>query len=100
MSDVRTRSTMSVRLLHGGILLPGGISRKMTISPDTITNIAMLVYRFYRLCLVAYHLLNSASQQCHDNLQPDRPSKPLFGYVTAYLTLLLALLVAGVVASM
>ena len=45
------------RLLHGGILLPSEISGKMIISPDTITIIAMLVYRFYRLCLVAYHLL-------------------------------------------
>ena len=41
---VRTRSTTSVRLLHGGILLPSGISGKMTISPDTITIIAMLVF--------------------------------------------------------
>ena len=46
------------RLLHGGILLPSEISGKMIISPDTITIIAMLVYRFYQLCLVAYHMLN------------------------------------------
>ena len=40
---VRTRSTTSVRLLHGGILLPSGISGKRIISPDTITIIVMLV---------------------------------------------------------
>ncbi len=33
---VRTRSTTSVRLLHGVILLPSGISGKMIISLDTI----------------------------------------------------------------
>ena len=54
---VRTRSTTSVRLLHGGILLPSGILGKMTISPDTITIIAMLVLPFLPLCLVAYHML-------------------------------------------
>ena len=58
MSDVRTRSTMSVRLLHGGILLPSGISGKMTISPDTITIIAMLVLPLLSVRLVSYHMLN------------------------------------------
>ena len=43
MSDVRTRSTTLVLLLHGDVLLPSGISGKMIISPDTITIIAMLV---------------------------------------------------------
>ena len=73
----------------------------MTISPDTITIIAMLVLpllSFMSRCLP--HVYISASQQCHDNLQPVRPSKPLIGYVTACLTFLLALLVAGAVASM
>ena len=58
MSDVRTRSTTSVRLLHGGILLPSGISGKMIISPDTITITAMLVLPSLSLCLIAYHMLN------------------------------------------
>ena len=63
--NVRTRSTTLVRLLHGGILLPSGISGKMTISPDTITIIAMLVLPFLPImsrCLpdVNYQPLNHA----------------------------------------
>ena len=100
VSDVRTRSTTSVRLLQWVVLLPSGISGKMIISPDTITIIAMLVYRFHRLCLVTYHLLNISLSTMPWNLQPVQPSKPLIGYVTACLTLLIALLVAGAVASM
>ena len=97
---VRTRLTTSVHLLHGVILLPSGISGKMTISPDTITIIAMLVLPllpFMYRCLphVKYQPLNNA-------MKPStvQPSKPLIGYVTACLTMLLALLVAGAVASM
>ena len=45
---VRIRSSMlgsasSVHLLHGLVLLPSGISGKMTISLDLTTIIAMLV---------------------------------------------------------
>ncbi|XP_044972967.1 uncharacterized protein LOC123440467 isoform X1 [Hordeum vulgare subsp. vulgare] len=61
---VRTRSTTSVRLLHGGILLPSGISGKVIISPDTITIIAMLVLPLLSImsrCLphVKYQPLNN-----------------------------------------
>ena len=50
---VRTRSTtlgssMPARLLHGLVLLPSGISGKMTVTLDLITIIAMLVASFYR----------------------------------------------------
>ena len=44
---VRIRSTTPVRLLHGLVLLPGGISGKMTVTLDLITIIAMLVASFY-----------------------------------------------------
>ena len=44
---VRTRLTMSVCLLHGLVLLPSGISGKMTITLDLITIIAMQVASFY-----------------------------------------------------
>ena len=98
--NVRTRSTTLVRRLHGVVLLPSGISGKMIISPDTITIIAMLVYRFCRLRLVAYHLLNISLSTMPWNRQPVQPSKPLFGYVAACLTMLLALLVAGADTSM
>ena len=45
---VRIRSTMLVRLLHGLVLLPCGISGKMTATLDLTTIIAMLVASFYR----------------------------------------------------
>ena len=45
---VRIRSTTLVRLLHGLILLPSGISGKMTATLDLTTIIAMLVASFYR----------------------------------------------------
>ena len=41
-------SSSSVRLLHGLVLLPSGISSKMTVTLDIITTIAMLVASFYR----------------------------------------------------
>ena len=50
---VRTRSSTlgsasSVRLLHGLVLLPCGISGQMTATLDLTTIIAMLVASFYR----------------------------------------------------
>ena len=45
---VRIRSTTPVRLLHGLVLLPCGISGKMTATLDLNTIIAMLVASFYR----------------------------------------------------
>ena len=44
---VRIRSTTPVILLRGLVLLPCGISGKMTVTLDLITNIAMLVASFY-----------------------------------------------------
>ena len=41
-------SASSVRLIHGIVLLPSGISCKMTVTLDLITIIAMLVASFYR----------------------------------------------------
>ena len=41
-------SSSSVRLLHGLVLLPCGISGKMTATLDLTTIIAMLVASFYR----------------------------------------------------
>ena len=45
---VRIRSTTPVRLLHGLVLLPCGISGKMTATLDLTTIIAMPVASFYR----------------------------------------------------
>ena len=63
--NVRTRSTTLVHRLRGVILLPSGISGKMTISPDTITIIAMLVISMLSImsrCLphVKYQPLDNA----------------------------------------
>ena len=44
---VRIRSTTLLHLLHGLVLLPSGISGKMTVPLDLITIIAMLVASFY-----------------------------------------------------
>ena len=83
---VRIRSTTSVCLLHGLVLLPSGISGKMTITLDItsifacqlLRSIAML--RYLSLVYHASHIDMSAS-----NLF-TLPSKPLFGYVTALLS--------------
>ena len=92
---VRIRSTTLVRLLHGLVLLPCGISGKMTATLDLTTIIAMLVASFYRF--VALPIFCSSSlPNCHEPLTFDTlPSKPLLGYVTALLSPLIALLVAG-----
>ena len=59
---VRIRSSMLgssswLNLLHGLVLLPSGISGKMTVTLDLITIIAMLVASMLSLCRVTYHLL-------------------------------------------
>ena len=59
---VRIRSTTLgssswLYLLHGLVLLPSGISGKMTITLDLITIIAMLVASMLSLSRVTYHLL-------------------------------------------
>ena len=45
---VRIRSSSWLHLLHGLVLLPSGISGKMTITLDLTTIIVMLVASFYR----------------------------------------------------
>ena len=84
---VRIRSTTSVCLLHGIVLLPCGISGKMTATLDLTTIIAMLVASFYRY--VALPIFCSSSlPNCHEPLTFDTlPSKPLFGYITTLLSL-------------
>ena len=56
---VRIRSTTSVRLLHGLVLLPCGISGKMTATLDLTTIIAMLVASFYRYAALPITCLSS-----------------------------------------
>ena len=54
---VRIRSSSWLHLLHGLVLLPSGISGKMTVTLDLITIIAMLVASFYRYAALPIHLL-------------------------------------------
>ena len=53
---VRTRSTMSICLLYGLVLLPCGISGKMTATLDLTTIFALLVVLMLSLCHATYHL--------------------------------------------
>ena len=59
-------SASSVRLLHGLVLLPSGISGKMTATLDLTTIIAMLVSSFYRY--VAYLSVALQASQIAMNL--------------------------------
>ena len=52
-------SASSVRLLHGLVLLPYGISGKMTATLDLTTIIAMLVALFYRYAALPITCLSS-----------------------------------------
>ena len=84
---VRIRSTMSACLLHGLVLLPCGISGKMTVTLDLTTIIAMLVASFYRfaaLPITCY--IMSSILPCQPLTFDTLPSKPLFGYVTTLLS--------------
>ena len=86
---------MSVCLLHGLVLLPSRISGKMTATLDLTTIIAMLVASFYRYAALPI-FCSSSLPNCHEPLTFNTlPSKPLLGYVTALLSPLIALLVAG-----
>ena len=79
---VRIRSTTSVCLLHGLVLLPCGISAKMTIPTKSLLSLlaSCSLYRYVALrttCL-------SCLPYCHVKPLTHLPSKPLFGYVTAF----------------
>ena len=69
---VRIRSTTlgsssPVRVLHGLVLLPSGISGKMTATLDLTTIIAMLVAPFYRYAALPIFCLSSLPN-CHVSL--------------------------------
>src|SRR3954463_5767328 len=84
---VRIRSTTSICLLHGLVLLPCGISGKMTIPSKSLLSLlarcSLFCYAYAAipttLLIMPPILLNQASN-------PPCPSKPLFGYVTAWLS--------------
>ena len=77
-------SSSWLHLLHGLVLLPSGISGKMTVTLDLTTIIAMLVASFYRYAALPI-IYSSSLPNCHEPLTFDTlPSKPLLGYVTAF----------------
>ena len=86
---VRIRSSMLgssswIHLLYGLVLLPCGISGKMTATLDLTTIIAMLVASFYRYAALPITCLSSLPY-CHEPLTlTPFLCKPLFGYVTAF----------------
>ena len=79
-------SASSVHLLHGLVLLPSGISGKMTATLDLTTIIAILVASFYRHAALPI-FCSSSLPNCDEPLTFDTlPSKTLLGYVTALLS--------------
>ena len=73
-------------LLHGLVLLPCGISGKMTATLDLTTIFDMLVASFYRYAALPI-FCSSSLPNCHEPLTFDTlPSKPLLGYVPALLS--------------
>ena len=80
-------SSSWLHLLHGLVLLPCGISGKMTATLDLITIIAMLVASFCRYVALPIILFYQASQiaMSASNLF-TLPTKPLVGYVTTLLS--------------
>ena len=83
---VRLRLVRLRGFIHGLVLLPSGISGKMTATLDLTTIIAMLVASFYGFAALPI-FCSSSLPNCHEPLTFDTlPSKPLFGYVTALLS--------------
>ena len=79
-------SSSWLHLLHEIVLLPSGISGKMTVTLDLITIIAMLVASFHRYAALPI-TCSSSLPNFHEPLTfVTLPSKPLFGYVTALLS--------------
>ena len=83
---MRIRSTMSTCLLDGPVLVPCGISGKMTATLDLTTIIAMLVASFYRYAALPITCSSSLPIAMSASNLFTLPSKPLFGYVTALLS--------------
>src|SRR5512133_4375396 len=65
-------SSLLLHLLHGLVLLPCGISGKMTATLDLTTIIAMLVALFYRYAALPIPC-SSSLPICHVSLYPFHP---------------------------
>ena len=82
---VRIRSTTSVCLLHGLVLLPCGISGTMTIPSKSLLSLLASCSLYCYVAIPTTCL--SSLPNCHEPLTfVALPSKPLFGYVTALLS--------------
>ena len=78
-------SSSWLHLLHGHVLLPSGISGKMTATLDLTTIIAMLVASFYRYAALPITCSSSLPKlPCQPLTFFTLPSKPLLGDVTAF----------------
>ena len=91
---VRIRSTTSVCLLRGLVLLPCGISGKMTIPSKSLLSLLAICSLFCYAAIPTNCYIMPPILPCQAP-NPPFPSKPLFGYVTALLSPSIALLVAG-----
>ena len=89
-------SASSVHLLHGLVLLPCGISGKMTATLDLTTIIAMLVASFYRYAALPI-FCSSSLPYCHEPLTFDIfPTQTVVWLCYRFCSApLIALLVAG-----
>ena len=77
-------SSSWLHLLHGLVLLPCGISGKMTATLDLTTVIAMLVASFYHFAALPIICSSSLPMAMSASNLFILPSKPLLGYVTAF----------------
>ena len=82
---VRTRSSTFVCLLHGLVLLPYGISGKMTIPSKSLLSLLASCSLFCYAAIPTTCFIITPILPCSAS-NPPRPSKPLFRYVTALLS--------------
>ena len=79
---VRIRSTTSACLLHGLVLLPCGISGKMTIPSKSLLSLLASCSLYCYVALPTTCL--SCLPYCHVKPLTHIPRKLLFGYVSAF----------------
>ena len=80
-------SSSWLHLLHGLVLLPCGISGKITVTLDLITIIVMLVASFYRFAVLPIICsIKPPKLPCQPLTFFTLPSKPLLGYITLLLS--------------
>ena len=91
---LRICSTTSVFLLHGLVLLPCGISGKMTIPSKSLLSLLASCSLYCYVAMPTTCYIMPPILPCQDS-NPPCPSKPLFGLLPLCSAPLIALLVAG-----